>query len=115
MFAGKGIRYAHGRKKRLGTKRNGINFNLSSDLGGTREMMGVLELTAKLLINLFLGLWLILIGGLQRLVTFAIMLIAIQADSVLHLSQGNKAVQLIIVFTPFIYCVAVGAGRRTQK
>lgn len=78
-------------------------------------MMGLLELTLGLVINFCLGLWLILIGGLQRLITFAIMLIAIQADSVLHLSRGNKAVQLVIVFAPFVYCVAVGAGRRTQK
>lgn len=77
-------------------------------------MTGLVELTINLLINFFLGLWLILIGGLQRLVTFAIMLVAIQADSVLHLSQGNKAIQLVIAFMPFVYCVAVGAGRRTK-
>ena len=98
----------------MGTKRNGTDINLYSDLGGTRKMMGLLELTANLLINFLLGLWLILIGGLQKLITFAIMLIAIQADSVLHLSHNNKTIQLVIVFTPFIYCVAVGAGRRTK-
>jgi hypothetical protein len=78
-------------------------------------MSEILTWALKCLLYFIVGLWIALTKSAQSIITLGVLLILIPLDASINFSSGNKAVQLVIVLAPVIYCTVLGAGRRQEK